>query len=775
MRQIFLICLLLQFVVLVHAQQVTGKVMDTKNNPIPFANVMLLNAKDSSFIAGTVTKNDGSFSLEANGNGNLLKLKVSSIGYETKLIPLNSNNSNNSVDICLDELVKSINEVVVKGSLPQYRAVAGGLNVDIRNSMLKDVGTANDVISLLPGVEGSNGNFTVFAKGKPEIYINNRKVQNANELKYLKSNEIKSIDIITSPGAKYNAEVTSVIRIRTIKNTDDGLGVTAFSREEYARKWTTYDDASVKYQTGGLEVTGALSFANDYSAEDGSINDEIQSNGNNINILQVCPNAVWSTTIGGKIGASYDIDKNNSIGLSYKLDGSIYEVGHANTQQTITRNGTLEGYVDQRMKIPGNENPQHEADLYYTGSVGKLGIDFNGTWVWKKSSRSEVSNETSEELGDRVINTDNTNRNRMLAGKLILTYPVWKGSLNVGSEVSHTNTHGLYSNVEQILHSSNDKIRESNTAAFAEYNFPLGDFSIDAGLRYENVKSHYYSFGEFQPEQSRDYNEWFPNVSIGWHHGEAEAQLSYQKHISRPSYQSLSSNVQYDNRYEYEGGNPLLQPTIMHDIDLLFTYSWLNLSAGYEYGKDAQFNFADLYQEGSEITIWRNKNFDKQQSVYASVTLSPKFGFYRPSLRLGYWQQIFDTKAYGVSKDLEKPLWKMDFRNWFIIDETCKAMLYLRYRSDYDYGFTRNKHSFSVNLRLQKDLFKKSLTLAIYANDIFKQQRERWTGYYSVATMSKDAYGYTRCIGISASYNFNASGKSKYKGTGAGNEEKARL
>lgn len=133
MRKIFLICLLLQFVVLVHAQQVTGKVMDTKNNPIPFANVMLLNAKDSSFIAGTVTKNDGSFSLEANGNGNLLKLKVSSIGYETKLIPLNSNNSNNSVDICLDELVKSINEVVVKGSLPQYRAVAGGLNVDIHN------------------------------------------------------------------------------------------------------------------------------------------------------------------------------------------------------------------------------------------------------------------------------------------------------------------------------------------------------------------------------------------------------------------------------------------------------------------------------------------------------------------------------------------------------------------------------------------------------------------------------------------------------------------
>jgi hypothetical protein len=121
MRQIFLICLLLQFVVLVHAQQVTGKVMDTKNNPIPFANVMLLNAKDSTFIAGTVTKNDGYFSLEANGNGNLLK--VSSIGYETRLISLNGDDK---VDVRLSEIVKSINEVVVKGSLPQYRAVAGG-------------------------------------------------------------------------------------------------------------------------------------------------------------------------------------------------------------------------------------------------------------------------------------------------------------------------------------------------------------------------------------------------------------------------------------------------------------------------------------------------------------------------------------------------------------------------------------------------------------------------------------------------------------------------
>ena len=81
---------------------------------------------------------------------------------------------------------------------------------------------------------------------------------------------------------------------------------------------------------------------------------------------------------------------------------------------------------------------------------------------------------------------------------------------------------------------------------FAEYCAPFGNFNIVAGLRYEDVKSYYYSFGELQTGQSRDYNDLFPNVSIGWHHRLAEVQFSYGKRISRPSYQSLSSNVQYD-------------------------------------------------------------------------------------------------------------------------------------------------------------------------------------------------------------------------------------
>ena len=129
------------------------------------------------------------------------------------------------------------------------------------------------------------------------------------------------------------------------------------------------------------------------------------------------------------------------------------------------------------------------------------------------------------------------------------------------------------------------------------------------------------------------------------------------------------------------------------------------------------------------------------------------------------------TEEYTISflyNELE------DFRNWFTIGKTATAMLYLHYATSHDYGFTHNAHGFNVNARVQKTFLDGNLTAAIFANDIFRNLRERWTGCYPVTTTGKDAYVYTQYIGASLTYNFNAT-RSKYKGTGAGNDEKNRL
>ena len=746
-----------------------GRVINEQGQPVEFANVALLLPADSSFINGGVTNANGDFVIPCRP-GRML-IRVSFVGYKTHYQPCTVGEVGN-IRLKRDAIV--LKSVTVKGEIPQYKATTGGMTVEIQNSILKDVGTADDLLSMLPRVEGSDGKFTVFAKGEPEIYINNKKVRDAKELKQLKSTDIKSVDIITSPGAKYNAEVSAVIRIKTIRQQGDGLSVEAFSQTKYNDWWTNYEDLTVKYRTGGLEVFGTGSFYNNHYAEDPALSSDLFFDKNTIHIDQWGPNSIWFTPVFGKAGMSYDINEDNSFGMTYSCFGELYGGGDMNGRQTIYRNGQLEGKVSQWMHINHTTIPDHDANIYYVGKIGKLGIDFNGSWLWQKSVRRDEETERSTELEDRDIHSNAEDRRRMLAAKLVLSYPVWKGELSVGTETTNTRSTGVSENEEGWVPASDTRIKESNTAGFAEYEVQLGHWSLDAGLRYEHVSTDYETFGIYQPEPSRTYNDLFPNLSAGWQKDKWGLQLSYTKRINRPSYHSLSSYVQYDNRYQVEGGNPMLRPAIRQDIDFSATYSWLSFNAGFEHYSGKILNFSSLYQQGRDIIMWRRENFDHFNCCHASIVASPKWGIYTPTLTLGYFQQFFDVRQHGIDHSLTRPEWSINLRNWLALGKTAKAMVYIHYATTHDYGFSRMHHEFNVNARLQKTFMKGQLTAVLFANDIFRTLRDKWEGYYPVEVLTRDANQYSREIGISLKYNFNAS-RSKYKGTGAGNAEKSRL
>ena len=362
----------------------------------------------------------------------------------------------------------------------------------------------------------------------------------------------------------------------------------------------------------------------------------------------------------------------------------------------------------------------------------------------------------------------------MVAGKLVLTYPVWKGVLTGGSEGTSTISRGGNVNLEYIIPESNNEMLERNIAGFAEYELPLGEWRLNAGLRYEHVSTDYTSFGITQVEPSRTYNDWFPNLSAAWQKGKWGAQLSYSKRITRPPYQMLTSMIVYDSRILYEGGNPLLRPSVRQSLDFNLTYSWLTFVTGFTRENDFFTHIGNVYDAEKDIAIFQPDNFDHQDRVYATLVASPKLGFWQPQATLHYYQQMFDAEKYGAPKKLNKPEFSFDLKSWFVIDPATKALVQASYTGSNHWGFMYRGSSFMINARLQKSFLKGSLNATLFANDIFRTAKNDVTTYYAIGQTAQDVYTYTQAVGLTLSYNFNVTG-SQYKGTGAGNDEKSRL
>ena len=698
-------------------------------------------------------------------------LKVSYIGYKTVTRNISVGHIGT---ITLQPETYMVKGVEIKGEIPQYKTAQGGLTVDVQHSILHDVGTADDLLSMMPMIQGRNGKFEVLAKGEPEIYINNKKVRDPSELKQLKSVDIKSVDIITAPGARYNAEVNAVVRIKTLKAQGDGLSLMVTSDTWKNNKWNNYNDLTLNYRTGGLEVSANVALDNGHYSNDQDLYQELHIKKDFFKVHADLPVRNSWTELKYKAGLSYDFNTNHSIGLSFSSQKIFYEGFKSDMKQHYLKNGAFDGNVRLTTDISEKDKPVWELNGYYVGKAGKLGIDLNTTVLRRESEKNNKQVELSERYLNRTITTLSNEDRRMVAGKLVLTYPVWKGELSGGSEATSTKSYGHNVNQEGIIPETDNEMEEKNIAGFAEYEFQLGQWRLNAGLRFEHVKADYYSFGEWEQEPSRTYNDWFPNLSVIWQKDKWSAQLSYSKRITRPPYGMLTSMIIYDSRMFYEGGNPLLRPSVRKSIDLNLTYSWLTFVAGFTRENDLFTHIGRVYDEDREIAIFQPVNFDHQDRVYATLVASPKFGFWLPNLTLHYYQQMFDAESYGAPKKLNKPEFSFDLKNWFVVNPTMKALAQVSYTGSNHWGFMYRGSNFAVNARLQKSFLKERLSCTLYANDIFRTSKSKMTTYYAIGLTDQDVYTYTQCVGLTLSYNFNVS-RSKYKGTGAGNEERNRF
>ena len=147
-----------------------------------------------------------------------------------------------------------LGEVVVKGHVPQFQMGSEGFVTNVTNTPLSQIGTADDVLKHVPGIIAKDGVYEVFGKGSPIIYINGRKMRNKKELEQLKSTDIKSVELITNPGAKYDATVGAIVKIQTIRRAGDGFSIDTWGRWRQGHKAQKSASLDMNYRHNGLDI-----------------------------------------------------------------------------------------------------------------------------------------------------------------------------------------------------------------------------------------------------------------------------------------------------------------------------------------------------------------------------------------------------------------------------------------------------------------------------------------------------------------------------------------
>lgn len=752
-----------------YGREITGKVVGENDTPVDYVNVVLY--RDSTYITGIVTDGAGRFSIPTDANGNL-SVRCSFVGYETREVPVPA--SGHMGTIRLTPATVELGEVVVRATRPSTTMKGNALVTNVEGTSLAIAGTANDVLTRVPMVVENDGKLEVFGKGAPAIYINGRKVNDPQELRQLNSNDIKNVSVITNPGASYAANVKSVIIIRTKPPKGDGFSGTLRSDNGFQYYFRTGNSIDLKYRTRGLEV-----FVNYGWWYGDNRNDRLND------MTTTTPagrynqsiRTIWRENYNdmtGKVGFSFMFNDKHSIGAYYQ---NIWNRHH--TTGTIPSEVRLNGALLDRYNSDVNNRfsalPRHNVNLYYNGIVGKFTFDFNADFLWYKNRELSLSEELSETGDDRNVSTAAVNRNRMFAEKLVVSHPLWQGQIMFGEEYTNTRTTNLFTaNIPEVPDADN-RVDESNIAAFVEYGRQFGRFNVGVGLRYEHVKFDYYEMGEHRDGQSKTYNNLFPSLNVSTQIGNVRMGLNYSGKTVRPGYGQLDGAVSYINRLTYETGNPYLKPTEIQTVEYMAQWRQFFAQVSYIYFKDGVYHITEPYGVNGEATIIRTANLDRRHYLQAFVGGQFTVGIWSPRVNVGMMKQWLTLPVAGKPMKMDTPGFLFQWQNaihlpfdiWLNVDAQLMTHAW-------DNNMKVTNTPWYINTKFYKSLFNNAFSITLEAKDLFNKSGNNARMYSDAVKLVQNNFTPGRSVMLTLQYRFNAT-RDRYRGTGAGNSEKSRF
>ena len=687
-------------------------------------------------------------------------IRVSYIGCNTqfrKIVP-----EDTLYNFFLQPNENTLKEVIVKGKT--YLHTSKGIIANIASGPLAKLGNGLDVLSHLPFIINKNGNISVLGKGKPLIFINNRLVRNQSELHQINSSDIKRVEIITNPGAEYDATISAVIKIITSKAIGEGIGCLANAGLSMERKLSHYSGLNIKYRKKEFDVFADLRY-NQTSAEAKQLSDR------SLLTRQVNENMDMQTNAfswNGSVGLNYEHRDKVAMGAIYKYTSVPDETFTVDDYVEVKHLGRVRGFMsnDKRKSAIYSHYINGYLSYYFTKDT-YLKIDFD-------YMNSSNENNQDYSLSSKEIHSKNHSNNMLYAYRTKVISPLAGGTLTSGTDGAFTTNKNRYSildgtTLRNSLSPTSNVAKQQLYSIFSEYEKSFGaHWDISMGIRFEYMNFNYYNNSNYSTKDSQRDKGFYPSAVINYKNNNVQMTLAYRYMTLRPSYFMLRNSVEYNNPYEYEGGTPNLLPQKNNMLSFSLGWKDLQVMANYSMMKNSTMYVYDRYNGSDSIAIFHTQNIKSNQTFDIALYYSPIwFKIWRPSFTIDFTKPFL---VYNNSK-YNKPIYSFLLNNIITLPKHFQIGVNMSFNTcgNLDTELVSYSQNFDCNIHCVKDFFNEKLRLKFAVNNLFNTSREKWSKNTNNIILNKwnDA---NRCTFIfTASYQINPS-KNKYKGEKSSNE-----
>ena len=729
---------------------VEGQVVDSKRNPIAFANVVLVHRDTSDILKGTTTNDTGYFKIDNIDKGNYT-LKLSFLGFGDHFIKMNLIGNVDLRKIILEESMETLGGVTVVAKKPTVNRLVDRLVFNVENSTLSN-NNVLDVLKHTPGVLVSNGEIKV-KQSTPIVYINDRRVHlSSSEVQQLlegtSASNIKSIEVITSPPAKYEAEGGAVLNIITSKNIIAGYNGSIFGNYSQG-------SAFPKYSAGSSHFFKAKKL-NTYLNYNISPRKDFRNNDEFVNFIDDDDNLTssWENdfrrtreTANQNINANidYDFNAHNSLGFST----SILIAPRVKTQTDVKAvtdvfgaNKILDStFVTDNMKVDETFNLAFTLDYIHKFkkegeklliSAHHTNYDFsnfqNVDTDYLFPDRSLIRNNRFQTFASQEI--------KLYTGQLDYELPINDTQLfEAGMKISNIKSTSILNQfefenelrVEDLESSDRFLYDEINYAAYLSFSQDWDAWSLKLGLRTEITDIQGNSESTDDVNDSK-YANFFPSLYVLHSLDDKnDIYINYNRRIYRPRYSQLNPFKYFLNDNAYITGDPNLKPQIDDQIILGYTLNdTYTFEAYYRYENDPAIEI--IFQDNNDnILKYINTNIDRSISYGLDFTtytgLTNNWDLYVLSSLYYYDNQFFALESDNELLNTEQWSVYAQVINYFsfLKDKSLTADISYLYLSPLVEGASSVSERSSLDISIRKTLWNNRASISVGVVDMFNK------------------------------------------------------